>query len=158
MNEETSERTVRLAVTTTKLTAKVLWSALRKFLLMSADKLSHPKGLQTVKQLIKQGQGASSVDVSGESIGLFKKIANKYGVDFAVVKDKAAEQPRYTVFFKARDVDAIQSVVKAYSSKIVQKKAEKVKPSVIEQLRRLKEMTDKSPKRKVHEKIKENVR
>jgi len=84
----------------------------------------------TVKQLVKQGQGASSMEVSGESMRTFKRIANKYGVDFAIVKE--------------------------YSAKVV-KREQKEKPSLIKQLRKLKEEIAKRP-RKVKEKFKENVR
>ena len=37
----------------------------------------------------------------------FQKIAKKYGVDFAVVKDKNVNPPVYTIFFKAKDMDAV---------------------------------------------------
>ena len=31
----------------------------------------------------------------------FEHVARKYGVDFAIKKDKSADKPRYLVFFKA---------------------------------------------------------
>ena len=114
------------------------------------------KGKQTVKQLIKQGQGASSMEVSGESIRSFKRIANKYGVDFAIVKDKTADPPRYTCFFKAKDMDAITAVVKEYSAKVVKMQG-KQKPSLLKELKKLKDEIAKAP-RKIKEKFKENVR
>ena len=96
------------------------------------------------------------MEVSGESVRTFKKIANKYGVDFAIVKDKTADQPRFTCFFKAKDMDAITSVVKEYSAKVV-KLQDKPKPSLLMELKKLKEEIAKAP-RKVKEKFKENVR
>ena len=64
----------------------------------------HPtEGKQSVKTLIRQGQGVSSIPLADEGLKDFQKIAKKYGVDFAVVKDKNSEPPIYTIFFKAMD-------------------------------------------------------
>ena len=157
MNEEVSQKTVRFAINTGKVTGRVLWKCLRAYLRHRQNKkLTAGKGKQTVKQLIKQGQGASSMEVSGESIRDFKRIANKYGVDFAIVKDKTADPPRYTCFFKAKDMDAITAVVKEYSAKVVKLQG-KQKPSLLKELRKLKDEIAKAP-RKVKEKFKENVR
>lgn len=157
MNEEVSQKTVRFAINTGKVTGRVLWKCLRAYLRHRQNKkLTAGKGKQTVKQLVKQGQGASSMEVSGESIRDFKRIANKYGVDFAIVKDKTADPPRYTCFFKAKDMDAITAVVKEYSAKVVKLQA-KPKPSLLKELKKLKDEIAKAP-RKVKEKFKENVR
>ncbi|MBQ9305600.1 PcfB family protein [Butyrivibrio sp.] len=157
MNEEVSQKTVRFAINTGKVTGRVLWKCLKAYIRHRQKKrLTAGKGEQTVKQLVKQGQGASSMEVSGESIRDFKRIANKYGVDFAIVKDKTADPPRYTCFFKAKDMDAITAVVKEYSAKVVKLQA-KPKPSLLKELKKLKDEIAKAP-RKVKEKFKENVR
>ena len=157
MNEEVSQKTVRFAINTGKLTGRVLWKCLKAYLRHRQNKkYTAGKGEQTVKQLIKQGQGASSREVSGESLRDFKRIANKYGVDFAIVKDKTADQPRYTCFFKAKDMDAITAVVKEYSAKVV-KLQDKPKSSLLKELKKLKDEIAKTP-RKVKERFKENVR
>ncbi len=157
MNEEVSQKTVRFAINTGKVTGRVLWNCLKAYLRHRQNKkLTAGKGEQSVKQLVKQGQGASSMEVSGESIRSFKRIANKYGVDFAIVKDKTTDPPRYTCFFKAKDMDAITAVVKEYSAKVVKMQG-KQKPSLLKELKKLKDEIAKAP-RKVKEKFKENVR
>jgi hypothetical protein len=157
MNEEVSKETVNFAANSAKVTGRFLLNCLRAYLRHRQNKkMTAGKGEQTVKQLIKQGQGASSMEVSGESIKDFKRIANKYGVDFAIVKDKTIDPPRYTCFFKAKDVDAITAVVKEYSAKVVKLQG-KSKPSLLKELARLKEEIAKKPRR-VKEKFKENVR
>ena len=157
MNEEVSQKTVRFAINTGKLTGRVLWKCLKAYLRHRQNrKNTAGKGEQTVKQLVKQGQGASSMEVSGESIRAFKRIANKYGVDFAIVKDKTTDPPRYTCFFKAKDMDAITAVVKEYSAKVVKLQA-KPKPSLLKELKKLKDEIARAP-RKVKERFKENVR
>ena len=157
MNEEVSQKTVRFAINTGKVTGRVLWKCLKAYIRHRQKKrLTAGKGEQTVKQLVKQGQGASSMEVSGESIRTFKRIANKYGVDFAIVKDKTVDPPRFTCFFKAKDMDAITAVVKEYSAKVVKLQG-KPKPSLLKELKKLKDEIAKAP-RKVKEKFKENVR
>ena len=59
MNEEISQKTVQFAVNTGKVTGRVLWRCLKAYLRHRQNrKLTAGKGKQTVKQLIKQGQGA----------------------------------------------------------------------------------------------------
>ena len=116
MQEEIEERTVRLAVTGTKLTARALVNAVRMYLRHRANKKlnsidEHIIGKQTIDELIKQNQGVSSMVVGDKGIREFEKIAKKYGVDFAIVKDKSKETPVYTAFFKARDTDALEAVM-----------------------------------------------
>lgn len=141
MNEEVSDKTVNLAVQVVKLSLGKIVGALREWKVQhknnkrtrkaakqqaKANKLSK-KGKQTVKELIGQGQGASSLPIGDTGLKDFKKIANKYGVDFAIVKDKTGKNPKYTVFFKAKDADAITAVLKEYSAKQVKKQKKKTK-------------------------------
>jgi hypothetical protein len=60
-------------------------------------------------------------------------------------------------FFKAKDMDAITAVVKEYSAEIVKKGQKKEKPSLVQQLRKLKEEISKKP-RKEKTRYKEKVR
>ena len=117
----------------------------------------HPtEGKQSVKTLIRQGQGVSSIPLADEGLKDFQKIAKKYGVDFAVVKDKNSEPQIYTVFFKAKDQDAITRILDDYSAKQI-KKSSVEKTSVMEKLKKFKEIVAAIPK-KVAEKKKERSR
>ena len=114
MQEEVENRSVNLAITTTKLTARAICSGIRKYVQhrgkvksrkaadKAAKKAAPIRGKQTVKQLIGQNQGVSSVDIAKSGIKDFERIARRYGVDFAVTKDKSVQPPRYTIFFKAK--------------------------------------------------------
>jgi len=95
------------------------------------------KGKQTVKQLVGQGQGVTNIEISDKNIKDFKSIARKYGVDFAVKKDASEQPPKWLVFFKSRDTDAITAAFKEYSAKHMKKTAEK--PSMLGMLRDLME-------------------
>lgn len=74
-----------------------------------------PHGKQTVKQLVGQNQGVTSIEIHDKSIREFEKIANKYGVDFAITKVKG--QQKFMVFFKARDTDVLTAAFTEFSNK-----------------------------------------
>ena len=137
MQEEVQKKTVVVITTSAKLTARLLRSLLRKVLSEMKQHQQNPKvyrGKQSVKHLLRQGSGASTIEVSSESIRSFERVARKYGVDFAVRKDSAAEKPRYLIFFKARDADAMTAAFKEYTAKVVQREK---KPSIRQQLAKL---------------------
>lgn len=112
----------------------------------AVNKIHPTTGKQSVKTLIRQGQGVSSIPLADEGLKDFQKIAKKYGVDFAVVKDKEASPPVYTVFFKAKDTDAITRILQDYSAKQV-KKPSVEKTSVLEKLKKFKEIVTAIPKK-----------
>ena len=95
------------------------------------------KGKQTVKQLVGQGHGVTNIEISNKNIKSFESIARKYGVDFAVKKDATEMPPKWLVFFKGRDTDAVTAAFKEYSTKQMNKSSEK--PSMLGMLRDLME-------------------
>ena len=157
MQEEVSKKTVNLAITTTKLTIHAIIRGLRAYIHYRNHKKMHDPykhGKQTVKELIKQGQGASSMVISDKSLKDFEKIARKYGVDYAITKDKTTDPPNYVIFFKARDADALQLIVNEYGDRIMSRQD---KPSVLEKLAQLKSFVAEHYK-KAREKTKELIR
>ena len=163
MQEEVEKKACHLAIQVGTATGKALLQELSKqYTNIKANvkqkKAQEPKGKQTVKQLVGQGQGVSSMEIGDAGLRDFNKIAKKYGVDFAIVKDKSEKPPKYTCFFKAKDADAILKVIDEYTKKQVKKKdrAEN-RPSVLEKLKHFKEIVAKTP-RKDKEKRKEQAR
>ena len=71
-------------------------------------------GRQSVKKLVGQNQGVSNVELSGEDVKAFERVARKYGVDYAVKKVKG-DAPRFLIFFKARDADALNAALSEYT-------------------------------------------
>ena len=67
-----------------------------------------------VKKLVGQGEDAKSIEVTDSNIKSFERVARKYNVDFAVKRDKTTEQPKYLVFFKGRDADAVAQAFKEF--------------------------------------------
>ena len=64
------------------------------------------------------------------------KNAKKYGIDFALKKDSTETPPRYLVFFKGRDADALTAAFKEFSAK---KLTQEQKPSIRKLIVSLKE-------------------
>ena len=114
MQEEVENRTVNLAISTTKLTARSIVSLglkgiayIKRKSQEAAIKNEKPTGKQTIQELIGQNQGVTNIDISKTDLKGFEKYARKYGVDYAITKDKSVLPPKYLVFFKARDADAM---------------------------------------------------
>jgi len=142
LQEEVENRTVNLAITTTKLGARTIVSGIRAYLRHRAKaKIDKERdgvhGKQSVKELIGKNDGVTRMSVTDESIRAFEREAKKFGVDFAVTKDKTVQPPVYTIFFKAKDTDALQHIADSFVAK--QLDAEK-KPSLLKQLRKLREV------------------
>lgn len=156
MQEEVENRTVNLAISTSKLTARSIFAGIRKYLqhrekVKAMKGKGHVHGKQTVKQLLGQNQGAANAEIDKSGIKDFERLAKKYGVDFAIRKDKSVDPPRYIVFVRAKDADALDSICKEHQARSLTKNK---KTSVLEQLSKFKEMVAAIPK-KVREKKQE---
>jgi len=162
MQEDVEHRSVTLVIKGAKLTEQALRSAIKKLLATNKNGRSTPsktpaiatQGKQTVKQLVGQNQGVSNIEITDKNIKSFERVARKYGVDFAVKKARGETPPKYLVFFKARDADALTSAFKEYTAKRVQKAK---RPSVLAQLRKMKSLV-KDVAEHVKKKTKEQTR
>lgn len=141
MQEEIENRTVNLAISTTKLTARGIIRLAAKGLAYikrksreAALKNEKPDGRQTIQQLIGQNQGVTNIDISQTDLKGFEKYARKYGVDYAITKDKSVFPPKYLVFFKARDADAMTAAFNAYPAEVL---AKSKRPSTLSKLHKL---------------------
>lgn len=157
MQEEVENRTVNLAISTTKLTLRTIISGIRKYL-QHREKVKAKKGRdpavhgkQSVKKLLGQNQGAANAEIEKEGIKDFEHLAKKYGVDFAVRKDKTVDPPRYFVFVRAKDADALDAICKEHQARSMTKDR---KPSVLAQLSKFKNLVASVPK-KIREKKQE---
>lgn len=151
MQEEVESRTVTLIVSGSKFTGRMLKDAISKYLAHRKEKKLQktrdspvkPCGKQTVKELVGQNQGVSNIEINDPDIKSFERIARKYGVDYAIKKDRSTSPPKYLVFFKARDADALTAAFTEYSSKKVKQQE---RPSVLKKLAHFKEMVKNAVK------------
>ena len=135
MQEEVESRTVALTISTAKLTGRLFKAAVTKYLDYRKNKQREepaiPHGKQTVKQLIGQNQGVSTIESNDPHIRNFERIARKYGVDYAIRKVRTEDKPKYVIFFKARDADALTQAFTEYTRKSAEREK---KPSVLQKL------------------------
>ena len=147
MQEEVESRTLTLAVNGAKFSGRLLKAAVCKYMAHRKE-VKHqkqqkreapviPHGKQTVKQLIGQDQGVSNIELTDPSIRDFDRIARKYGVDYAVKRDRSSDPPRFLIFFKGRDNDAITAAFQEYTNQKVKKAS---RPSVMKRLEAFRDM------------------
>lgn len=144
MQDEVNEKVVALVINLGKDGGRLSEEAFRKALSKFQEELKKQKeqsrakaqekketGKQSMKSMMKKKEQLTNIEVTDRNIKSFEKMARKYNIDFALKKDKAAENPRYLVFFKARDVDVMTAAFKEYSQKT---ELLKNKPSVRQKL------------------------
>ena len=139
MQDEVREKSVvfviRVGKTGGKLTASMLKYAIEQYLKQQRNPRA-PHGKQNVKSLVKQGAGVQNIEITDKNIRSFQSFARKYGVDYALKKDTSSQPPRYLVFFKARDTDALTAAFREFSGKQLKRSK---KPSILVQLKKFQE-------------------
>ena len=137
MQEEVSGKAVVLIVDGARMSGQVLEKDLRTYLDARKNQPSKIyRGKQSLKHLARQNAGLANIEISDKNIKSFTHVAKKYHVDFALKKDTTAEQPRYLVFFKSRDADAITAAFQEFASRKI---SQEEKPSIRDRLTQAKE-------------------
>lgn len=121
MQEEVTQKTVTFCIRATKITAdllkKVLVAYLRhqkqKSVEKKAQKNQPKQGKVTVKELAKQNAGMVNIEITDKNIKSFERYARKYGINYALKKDKSKDPPVYLVF--SRDVIRMPSMLLSVS-------------------------------------------
>ena len=98
MQEEIEQKSFNIMISTTKLSARTVLNAVKAAIRLYQSKAS--QGKQSVRTLLRQNRGVSSVEISKTGIKGFERYAKKYGIDYAIRKDSSEVPPKYLVFFK----------------------------------------------------------
>ena len=125
-------KSFNIMISTTKLSARTVLRAVKAAFRLYQSKTS--QGKQSVRTLLRQNRGVSSVEISKTGIRGLERYAKKYGIDYAIRKDTSEVPPRYLVFFKAPDAEAFNSAFKEYSASLLNKDK---RPSVLAKLHEL---------------------
>ena len=136
MQEEVTQKTIALVIKTAKLDANVLKAAMKMYLNHHKQKAQRTHGKISVKKLVGEGVGASSIEITDGNIKSFERVAKKYNVDFAITKDKTTKPPKYMVLFKGRDADVI---AQAFREFVYGNEKKKGRVSLREKLKHFKE-------------------
>ena len=156
MEEEVNQKVVSLSVRTGKLTANVLAKAMKMFLdgqKRKSYEITH--GKQSLKELMSQNAGATNIEVDESNIKSFDRVARKYHIDYAVKKDKTLDPPKYFVFFKSRDQDAMTMAFKEF---IASNNRKKDRPSFRQVLKKYKDLSMSQDKNREREKTRQKDR
>lgn len=174
LNEEVSKETLDTGRRTAQtVVRKAVQISEKEFLKMLGEMRTDPESVKerfsrhgeklSVQEILKKDAGAKTIDISDLGMGDFKPIARRYGLDYAVVKSRYLDPPKYTVFFQAKDQDTINRVMEEYTAKCMGKTKGRGKtktrerPSLLAKLRKLKEQAAAIP-RKAAERRKEETR
>ena len=156
VQEDLNNKTISLSFKALRLTHDSFKKAIEAYLQCLKNHKTEQHGKISVKDLMKQDQGATMIPVSGDGLKEFEKTAKRYNVDFAVMRDKRAETgnglKQYTVFFKAKDSEVIN---KAFQDFVKEKEKGKERPSVREKLAKMKKLAQSMDQDKLKEKKQE---
>ena len=130
----------------------VLKAAMRMYLNHRRQKAQKAHGKTSVKKLVGEGVGVSSIEVTDGNIKSFERVARKYNVDFAVKKDKTTDPPKYVVFFEGRDADVVAQAFKEF---VYGNEKRKSRTSVREKLKRFRDAVSQNKNR---ERSRERIR
>ena len=81
--------------------------------------------------LLDPMHGVTNVEIQKTGIKDFDRYAKRYHIDYSIQKDLSCKPPRYLVYFKAQDTDALSAAFKEYSASVLDKTK---RPSVLAKL------------------------
>ena len=161
MQEEVEHKTISLMISATKLSGRVLKAAITKLLAQLQAEKQHRQQKGPVvhhgKQITGQDQGSSTMETTNLRVRSFDRVARKYGVDYAIHRDKSVSPPKYVIFFKGRDSEAINTAFTEYSAGQIQRES-KPRSSVLARLQQFKALVQSIGKERVREKQQEQTR
>lgn len=138
MQEELEQRTVSVSIQAAKLSGRVLRSAIAAVLRKMEQERTTPKvGRNSMKRLTYKDPGANTIEVSGR-IRSFERYARKHQIRYHIEKDLGADPPKWTVYFKANQADALTAAFKEYTRKDLT--CSFISPSLLSQLHKFKEL------------------
>lgn len=140
MQEELERKSISVTVQAAKLTGRVM----RLLLPPPCERLKKSatprKWAGTVcAALRRRRRSAHKIEVE-DRIRSFERYAKKYKVRYHVEKDISVSPPKWTVYFKASQADAIEAAFKKYTQKTVKREN---RPSLLSQLSKFKEIARK---------------
>lgn len=149
MQEDIEQRTISISIQTAKLTGRTLKQAIAAVMRKMEQERNTPKvGRNSMKRLAGRDGGANTIEVTGR-IRDFERYARKHQVRYHIEKDPSTTPPRWTVYFKANQADALTAAFKEYTRKDL---ARGSKPSLLAQLRKFRELAQALGKDRVRNK------
>lgn len=133
INDEINRKVIQILINSNKEAIKLIL----KYMIMIAnntESLVTKKNEKPLGELIKKGQ-LENIDIEKGEFKELKKVLNKYGVNFSVMKDK--ENNNYSVFFESKNTAVMEKAFKKAVRKF--EKKEERKESTIKKIKEFKE-------------------
>lgn len=157
LQEEVTEKSIAFVSKNNKMTLCVLKTLISAYL-KEKEKQKISKG-QTIKrkkvslkELSRKYDGLKSIEINEDNIKGFEKTAKKYGIEYALKKDKTTDSPTYIVFFKGKDTDILDTAFREFVGNEMDKDK---RPSLKQALNKMKEISKSLNKDKVKNKHQE---
>ena len=93
-------------------------------------------GRNSMRRLTAQTPDAHKIEVE-ERIRSFERYARKHQVRYHIEKELETDPPKWTVYFKANQADALTAAFKEYTQKDLARSA---RPSLLSQLHKFREL------------------
>lgn len=137
-NEDAARQIFVMTIRVAEKSKQSVMQAINKaFQKRAAKKNLTVSGKQPLKKLMKHNSSLQTVELHGKTLKLFKRVAARYNIDFAIKKD-TKNKGIYYAFFKAKDVEVLEMAFGEFSDKSLNAKA-----PVKEQIDRSKEIANK---------------
>lgn len=136
-SDQLSKQAIYITVSGVQGTLKIIDIAM-KYYLSSTEKSI--RGKTTLKELNKQKLQLKDIPLSSKDLKGMEKELKKYGVDYAIKQD-LSRKDTFKVFFKAKDISAIELALKNYtSSKFSKQRKPSLKDTIIKYKNKSKEI------------------
>ncbi|WP_236910454.1 PcfB family protein [Clostridium sp. Cult3] len=157
MQEEVTEKSIAFVAKNNKMTLSVLKTLISAYLKeKEKQKISKGQIIKrkkiSLKELSKKYDGLKSIEINEDNIKGFEKTAKKYGIEYALKKDKTTDPPIYIVFFKGKDTDILDTAFREFIGNEMDKDK---RPSLKQALNKMKEISKSLNKDKVKKKHQE---
>lgn len=136
IQEDIDQKSVVLITKSAKITGRLLAKAMAAAL-RQIRKARDAPGKQSLKQL-SQGGSLQNIEIADSNIKAFDPIAREFGVRYSLKKDISTDPPRWLVFFRAKDADALTAAFRKFTAVTLNLKAEK--PSVRDAMAKFREV------------------
>jgi len=138
MQEQVNEKSIALAIKGSKLTGRLLAQAMKAALRKLKEPPKEKSGKQSIRSLTKDGASLSNAELLDPNARQFDRIARKYNVRYHLKVDRSVTPPKWMVFFKAKDADALTAAFGEYSKVMLKQKTKK--PTLLARLAKFKEI------------------
>ena len=131
MQDEINEKCVMLVINGGKISERILRDAITQSMRWmdknktAINRESTYRGRISIRRLSQRGE-LSNIEITSKNIRAFESTARKYGVSYALKKDRSREPPRYLVFFKAKDAAQMEAAFKEFTGRTMHRKRDRL--------------------------------